>query len=140
MTEEEILRPILLVSDDETMVTRTRNLLTHAGFEVYVTDSSEEAALFCKSRQPVAAFADIEMLRGDGFEAIVAVRKLTRDCVIIATTRGNHDLWWRVVSIVCGADEYVIGPMTRETLDDSLAAADKHAAMRKIALSKFFSR
>lgn len=129
MVDENVYgRLALVVSDDEATVEHVRDLLTVEGFEVYAADSSMEADLFCRSRQPRIAVVDVEMASGDGFEAITVVRRATRDSFIIATTRGKDNRWWPMVSLVSGADQYIAGPLGPQDLDAPIRAVRQHFA------------
>ena len=119
------MRPILLISDDELQIEATRDLLTHMGFDVCVAESPTEASLFCEIRRPSAVIADIEMPGGNGFEAISMVKKIARDCFVIAATRGDHKELWPMVGIARGADAYVVGPLTTEKLAKTLQTVGK---------------
>ena len=123
MLDADYGRPALVVSDDEATVERIRDLLTDSGFEVYAADSSLEADIFCRSRQPRIVVVDVEMASGDGFEASTVVRNAVRDSFIVATTRGKDNRWWPMVSLVSGADQYIAGPLGPKDLDAPIRAA-----------------
>ena len=122
-------RLILLISDCDAEIENVRDLLTHLGFEVYVADSPEEASRFCELRRPAAIIADIEMAEGKGFSAVSAVRKTVYDCYVVASTRGQNEVLWPILSDVCGADDYVVGPLTVDKLTTTLPD-DGHRPVR----------
>lgn len=114
---------VLLISDDDLEIEAARDLLTNMGFDIYVVDSKAEARLFCETRQPDAVIVDIEMEGGNGFEAISLLRRTSRNCIVVATTRGRHENIWPMVAIACGADSYVVGPLTTDKVVDAIPDA-----------------
>ncbi|MGI9238172.1 MAG: response regulator transcription factor [Woeseiaceae bacterium] len=111
---------VLLISDCESEIEHIRDLITLIGFDVDVVESPSDAGVFCQLRRPHAVVADIEMQGGSGFEAISAVRSASKDCFVIATTRGRHEDMWPIVGEVCGANAYVAGRLTREKILSAL--------------------
>ncbi len=111
---------ILFVSDSDSVIERSRDLLTHMGFDVYTTGTPEDAGSFCELRRPDAVITDIEMQDGDGFKAISQIRSKSKDCLVVATTRGGHEDLWPMVGFACGADSYIVGPLTSHKIQDAL--------------------
>lgn len=119
--KETDLRKVLLVSDNDNEIENLRDLLTHEGIDFHTANSSAEARLFCEAVAPDLIVVDIEMPDEIGFESIKSVRRTQKNSHIVATTRGNHEDIWPIIGFACGANAYIIGPMTRPKLEDALS-------------------
>ncbi len=111
---------VLFISDSDPLIEKSRDLLTHMGFDAYVAASPEDAGSFCELRSPDAVITDIEMQDGEGFKAISQVRAKSKKCRLVAITRGGHEDLWPMVGFACGADSYIVGPLTSHKLQDAL--------------------
>ncbi len=114
---------ILLVNDHDEVTDRTAAMLEAMGWEVYVAHTEQyvfESIVACR---PTLLISDVEMDAGVGFESIATARRLFQDLFIIAVTRGAHrDIWPRVAS-VCGANRYLVGPVSAPQLADVIGLA-----------------
>lgn len=124
-----VFSTVLLINDDDAEISTMRDTLTHMGFEVFVVESPSEAQQFCQLRRPNIVVADIEMAGGNGFEAISAVRRVSKDCRIIAVTRGGHQEIWPMIGSVCGADTYLTGPVSAPKLTAVLQSNRNRSVM-----------
>jgi PleD family two-component response regulator len=115
---------VLVISDDEITTRRTRSMLEGMSFEVVVAASESDVTLSCVVSRPSIVISDVEMQGGVGFESIAAVRRLARDAYIIAISRSKHKDLWSKVAGVCGADDYVPGPLTMLSLVDAIDACN----------------
>lgn len=103
---------VLFVSDDATMAAKIINMLETMRLEVIVATSEFEVTRACTVANPQIVIADIETAGGVGFESIAAARRLAREACIIAVSRDDHADLWPKVAKACGADDYIVGPLS----------------------------
>ena len=116
------MNQVLLVNDNDEVCNRTATMLVDMGWDVYVADNEELVFESTVARRPMMLIADLEMQGGVGFEAIVTARSLFATLFIVAVTRGGgKDLWPRVAE-VCGANSYVVGPVSPSKLQEAIDA------------------
>lgn len=113
----------MLASDDANICDRTATMLTSLGWDVYVITAEELLDENLSVQVPQLILVDIEMSNGVGFDLILKARRRFADAFIIAATRGSdRDLWPGLVDI-CGADRYMVGPVSRSKLVSQLEVA-----------------
>jgi two-component system KDP operon response regulator KdpE len=105
---------ILVVDDDETILTTlAQNLRTH-GFDVVgAVDGAEGADRFMSAR-PDVVLTDLAMPRADGFELIQRIRSTSTTPIVVLSVRGA-DLD-KVRALDLGADDYVTKPFSTPEL------------------------
>lgn len=106
------MRQTLLVSDDQDHLDKRARILESMGWETHVATTTELVSEVCKSRPPSLIVADVEMEGGRGFESIAVARNKCSTSFIVAVTRGDNKDLWEKVAAVCGANEYVVGPVS----------------------------
>ena len=111
---------VLLVNDNVEVRDRTASMLTEMGWEVYVADSEDFVFESIVAFRPTIMIVDVEMDGGIGFESIATARRLFDDMFIIAVTRGGDKKLWPKVATVCGANAYVVGPVSAAKLDRAI--------------------
>lgn len=111
---------ILLVNDRDAIMDRTAAMLEELGWEVYVAHTEGLVFESCVAFRPAMLIADLEMGGGVGFEAISTARRLFRALYIVAVTRGGHEELWPKVANVCGANRYVVGPVSPQKLEEAI--------------------
>ncbi len=119
------MRNVLLVNDHLEILNRTAIMLEQLGWEVYVATTETLAFESCCARRPNFVIVDVEMSGGAGFESISTTRKLFPDLFVVAVTRGGHKELWPKVATACGANRYIVGPVSSPkliaTIDSGLA-------------------
>lgn len=119
------MRNVLLVNDHLEILNRTAIMLEQLGWEVYVATTEELAFESCCARRPTFVIVDVEMNGGAGFESISTTRRLFPDLFLVAVTRGGHKEIWPKVATACGANRYIVGPVSSPqliaTIDSGLA-------------------
>lgn len=110
------MNQVLLVNDDDEVRDRTAAMLVDVGWEVYVANSEEQVFESIVARRPDLLIIDLEMEYGGGYEAIATARGLYASLFIVAVTRGKHIDLWSDTARSCGADTYVIGPVSKSKL------------------------
>ena len=127
------LRPlkILLVEDSPTL----RHVLTgdirHAGHEVIIAQSGEEALQIVESTLVDMILMDVEMPGLDGFETTRLIREMLLNHwipIIFVTGKDNdEDL---AQGIDAGGDDYLIKPVRRVILQAKIRAMERIIAIR----------
>jgi len=120
------MKQTLLVSDDQGHMDQTARILESMGWETHVATTTELVSEVCAAHRPSLIVADIEMKGGRGFESIATARRLCSALFIVAVTRGDNKDLWEKVATVCGANEYVVGPVSlpglSAAIDNGIAA------------------
>lgn len=116
------MNQVLLISDDSQFTDRTAAMLHEMGWEVWLADKDELVFESLVARRPTMVVADIEMQGGAGFEAIATARRLYNSLFIVAVTRGDNQQLWNRVSAACGANRYVVGPVSPTKLQAAIQA------------------
>ena len=113
----------MLASDDANICDRTATMLTSLGWEVYVISAEELLHDNLSVEVPQLILVDIEMKNGVGFDLILRARRRFPDAFIIAATRGgDRDLWPGLVDM-CGADRYLVGPVSKSKIAGQIDVA-----------------
>jgi len=113
----------MLVNDDVNVCDRTATMLTELGWDVFVVTAQDLLNDHSKLVVPQLVLVDIEMSNGTGFDLILKARRRFREAFIIAATRGSdRDLWPGLIDM-CGADRYLVGPVSKTKLAQQIAVA-----------------
>jgi DNA-binding response OmpR family regulator len=113
----------MLASDDANTCDRTATMLTELGWDVYVISAQELLDNNLSVQEPQLMLVDIEIRNGVGFDLILKARRRFADVFIIAATRGgDKDLWPGLVDM-CGADRYMVGPVSKSKLGNQIEIA-----------------
>ena len=111
-----------LVVDDSSVIRKVaRRILEGLEFEIVEAEDGEQALEACRIRMPEAVLLDWNMPKMDGYEFLKALRRLPggdRPKVVFCTT--ENDIAHIRAAIDAGADEYVMKPFDRETLESKL--------------------
>jgi DNA-binding response OmpR family regulator len=110
--EGATMNQVLLVNDNEEITARVATMLQDLGWEVYVATGEDVAFESLVASRPTMMVVDIEMEGGAGFESMSTGRRLYADLFIVATTRGGDRNIWPDVCASCGANDYVVGPIS----------------------------
>jgi len=114
-------RPSILVVDDEqSMLTYTRTLLETSHYLVDTANSGEEAVAKVKRRPPDLMLVDMQMPAMDGLQTIQACRKLNPDqrIVMVSCVTETSNV---VQAIRLGALDYLTKPVYKAELDAVVA-------------------
>jgi DNA-binding response OmpR family regulator len=113
----------MLVNDDLNVCDRTATMLTALGWDVFVVPAEDLQNDLSKLQVPQLVLIDIEMGNGVGFDLLLKARRRFKDAFIIAATRGtDRDLWPGLVDM-CGADRYLVGPVSKTKLTQQINVA-----------------
>ncbi len=113
----------MLVNDDVNVCDRTATMLTALGWDVFVVEPDDLLNDLSKLQVPQLVLVDIEMRNGVGFDLLLKARRRFKDAFIVAATRGSdRDLWPGLVDM-CGADRYLVGPVSKTKLGQQIEVA-----------------
>src|SRR3984893_4669238 len=105
---------ILLVDDDQKIISLLKRGLAYEGFEVYTASDGETGLVAAKKYQPHLVLLDITMSGVDGFEVCRRLHLLDDMAIIMLTAR--DDVVDKVNALGLGADDYVPKPFSFDEL------------------------
>jgi two-component system response regulator MprA len=105
---------VLLVDDDQKIISLLKRGLAYEGFEVYTAPDGEAGLIAAKTYQPHLVLLDITMPGVDGFEVCRRLRLLDDIAIIMLTAR--DDVADKVNALGLGADDYVPKPFSFDEL------------------------
>jgi len=107
-------KPLILVVDDEAASRELLASYLDADFRIVMAESGTEALEKARQLQPAAITLDIMMAKGNGFEALVALRKTpeTANLPIIILSVVDQ----KQVGFALGATDYLIKPVSKPAL------------------------
>lgn len=105
---------VLLVDDDQKIISLLKRGLAYEGFEVYTAADGEAGLTAAKKYQPHVVLLDITMPGVDGFEVCRRLRLLDDMAIIMLTAR--DDVVDKVNALGLGADDYVPKPFSFDEL------------------------
>lgn len=105
---------ILLIDDDQTIVSLLKRGLTSEQFDVSTALDGESGLAAAKTYQPHLVLLDVGMPDIDGFEVCRRLRLLGETAIIMLTAR--DDVADKVNALGLGADDYVPKPFSFEEL------------------------
>ena len=105
---------ILLVDDDQKILSLLKRGLIYEHFEVYTASDGETGLIAATTYQPHLVLLDITMPGIDGFEVCRRLRLLGETAIIMLTA--HDDVADKVNALGLGADDYVPKPFSFEEL------------------------
>ena len=105
---------VLLVDDDQKIISLLKRGLAYEGFEVYTASDGEAGLAAAKKYQPHLVLLDITMPGVDGFEVCRHLHLLGNSAIIMLTAR--DDVADKVNALGLGADDYVPKPFSFDEL------------------------
>src|SRR5207245_6560207 len=105
---------VLLVVDDQKIISLLKRGLAYEGLEVYTAPDGETGLVAAKKYQPHLVLLDITMPGVDGFEVCRRLRLLDDIAIIMLTAR--DDVADKVNALGLGADDYVPKPFSFDEL------------------------
>jgi DNA-binding response OmpR family regulator len=122
-------RTVLVVEDDEDILTLVSKRLRLDGYEVVVARDGEEGLELARKRQPDIAVLDLGLPGLDGIEVLRHIRadeKLSGMLVVLLTARAQEADVRR--GFEAGADAYVRKPFSPTKLSESVSELVKRQA------------
>ncbi len=105
---------ILIVEDEETMVTSLQALLTREGYQVAVARDGPEGVEAARTTLPDLVLLDLALPGLDGLEVCRRIRLFSTAPVIMLTARASEGD--KVTGLEVGADDYVTKPFSPREL------------------------
>jgi UDP-3-O-[3-hydroxymyristoyl] N-acetylglucosamine deacetylase len=119
---------ILIIDDEEAILTALSQILVDEGYRTVSTTSGEEALHLFRERKPDVVFLDIWLPDWDGLETLQALRDLDPDAAVIMMS-GHGTSETAVKAIKMGAHDYLEKPLsydrTVSAVKDALEAKKK---------------
>ncbi len=84
------MNTILIIDDDESMLTSLKEMLIREGFNVLAAKDGKEGLNLFNDNQVDLVITDIVMPEKEGLETIMAMRKASKDIKIIAISGGGR--------------------------------------------------
>jgi DNA-binding response OmpR family regulator len=101
---------VLVVEDEENLLTLLRNYLEREGFEVHETLDGPEALEVARRVHPDVVVLDWMLPGLDGMEVLRELRRFSEAYVIMLTARAEEVD--RIVGLSTGADDYLVKPFS----------------------------
>jgi DNA-binding NtrC family response regulator len=108
-------RRILIVDDDTDALEVYRTRLTHAGFEVEIAESAEQALARVTRVDPGLIVTDVRMSGMTGLELLDRVRS-DLDGISVVIMTGHEDMETAVSAMKAGAFEFLVKPVDPKAL------------------------
>lgn len=105
---------ILLVDDDEAVLSGLRSALSLEGYKVITALNGESAVLLARDHTPDLVVLDVMLPGLDGYAVCQRLRAMSSVLVLMLT--GRHTVWDRVAGLDGGADDYLVKPFDIDEL------------------------
>lgn len=119
---------ILLVEDDEDLVSAVAEYLTHHGFETHVAHTGDTALAEIERVRPALVVLDIMLPGMDGFQVCRKLRATNASLPVLMLTAKDED-FDRVLGLEIGADEYLVKPVQPRVLLAHIKAMLRRASL-----------
>ncbi|MDO3408798.1 response regulator transcription factor [Saccharibacillus sp. CPCC 101409] len=106
---------ILVVDDDEKIISMLRRGLAFEGYEVHTAPNGAEGLKLMRSTDPDLLVLDVMMPELDGFEVVRRLREAGSGVPVLMLT-AKDELENRVKGLDLGADDYLVKPFALEEL------------------------
>lgn len=120
------MKTCLIVDDSAVMRRIARRIIEEiGGFEISEAGDGEEAFAFCQTSLPDAILLDWNMPKMDGFEFLLALRRMSggdKPKVILCISEDNSRLITRALH--AGANDCALKPLYANSLAEKLRDAD----------------
>jgi two-component system, OmpR family, alkaline phosphatase synthesis response regulator PhoP len=108
------VKTVLVVDDEQGIVTVVRDYLEHGGFAVLTAGNGPAALRQVHAREPDLVVLDLGLPGIDGLDVIRDLRRTSAVPIIVLTARGDEAD--RVVGLELGADDYLAKPFSPREL------------------------
>src|SRR6266851_1693522 len=131
MTAAMVVKPTLLIVDDEKSTRDGLRAAVEDHYDVYVAEDMATALELLKHQRFDVLLTDFRLPKGDGMKLIAHAKTLSRKPVcILMTAYGSEDL--AVQAIRAGADDYIAkGRMQLDELEMRIARAQRREKLRE---------
>jgi DNA-binding response OmpR family regulator len=108
------MKRLLMIDDDEKLVSLVRKYLEPQGFEVEAVFDGEAGLAAARDHEPALVILDLMLPGLDGLEVCRRLREHSRVPVLMLTARGDETD--RIVGLELGADDYLPKPFNPREL------------------------
>ena len=108
-------RRIMIVDDDKDALEVYRTLLSHAGFDVEIAESAEQALSRVKKFDPGLIVTDVRMSGMSGLELLNKIREAMEGVYVVVMT-GHDDMETAVTAMKSGAFDFLVKPVDPKVL------------------------
>ncbi len=109
-----MMKTILVVDDEQKIVTLVRDYLEHAGFRVLVAGNGKIALALARSEKPDMVILDLGLPELDGLDVTRSLRKESNVPILMLTARSEESD--KLVGLELGADDYITKPFSPKEL------------------------
>ncbi|MCI0399546.1 MAG: response regulator transcription factor [Chloroflexi bacterium] len=121
-------KAVLVVDDEERLVSLVKAYLTQEGFRVVTAADGREAIFVARQEKPDLIILDVMMPELDGYEFMRLHRKERETPIILLTAKIEEED--RVVGLELGADDYVTKPFSPRELMARVRAVLRRTGQR----------
>jgi DNA-binding NtrC family response regulator len=118
---------ILVIDDDDLMLSVLREILEMAEFEVATADSGERGLELFRSLSPSVVITDLIMPRTDGVHVIEEIRRLSPDVRVIAIS-GTPRADTMADAVRAEANRVIAKPFDQDEILDAIAELQEYTA------------
>ena len=108
-------RRIMIVDDDKDALEVYRTRLSHAGFDVEIAESAEQALSRVKKFDPGLIVTDVRMSGMSGLELLSKIREAMEGVSVVVMT-GHDDMETAVSAMKSGAFDFLVKPVDPKVL------------------------
>ena len=108
-------RRIMIVDDDKDALEVYRTRLSHAGFDVEIAESAEQALSRVKKFDPGLIVTDVRMSGMSGLELLNKIREAMEGVYVVVMT-GHDDMETAVTAMKSGAFDFLVKPVDPKVL------------------------
>jgi len=109
-------RRIMIVDDDKDALEVYRTRLSHAGFDVEIAESAEQALSRVKKFDPGLIVTDVRMSGMSGLELLNKIREAMEGVYVVVMT-GHDDMETAVTAMKSGAFDFLVKPVDPKVLE-----------------------
>jgi two-component system chemotaxis response regulator CheY len=113
------MKTVLLIDDEEFMLTHFARLIKKMGFEVVATNNGPEGVELYKKIKPDGVFLDIMLPEMNGEQVFKAIKEIDADAKICFLSGSEHELK-RLSALNLGASGYLSKPFLQEDIMKAL--------------------
>lgn len=114
---------MLVVDDDETLLSVLSRAITRRGFEVITATNGEQALALCEEKEPEYISLDLKLAEETGLHLIPKLKAINPNCSIVMLT-AYASIATAVDAVKLGAQQYLCKPVDADQLLAGFADMD----------------
>jgi diguanylate cyclase (GGDEF)-like protein len=130
MERVEVVKPKLLIIDDEEQIRNLLKDLLGGTYDCSTASSAEEALAALAEQTFDLVISDIDMGRISGLDLVPRVHALSPDTVVVMIS-GNQDIEFAIQALRVGAFDYITKPIELRHVEASIERALRHGEILK---------